>query len=313
MNFAIFPPEASRQAHEVDLIFLALLAASVLILLGVLVTGIVFAVRYRRGSPAKRGQLPEWINREVEITWTVGTLFAFIFIFWFAGVTFLAEYKAPPNAEEIHVVGKQWMWKIEHPDGAREINELHVPMNVPIRLVMTSQDVIHSFFLPALRIKQDVVPGRYTTTSFNADRPGTYNLFCAEFCGRGHSTMGGRLIVETKANYQKWAQAQHHVMDVAGQGRALFTRMGCSGCHEQKDHTIAPDLAGLYAGYVQLTDGRVVRADDAYLRDSILQPTKDVVAGYKPIMPSFKNALSEGQLQLIIDYLKTLSGDGGTP
>ena len=313
MNFAFFPPEASQQAHNVDIIFLSLCAVSTLIVLGVFITGTIFAVRYRRGSSAKRGALPEWINREVEITWTVGTLFAFVFIFWFAGATFLAEYKAPPQAEEIHVVGKQWMWKIEHPDGAREINQLHVPVNVPIRLVITSQDVIHSFFLPALRIKQDAVPGRYTTTSFKADKLGTYDLFCAEFCGRGHSTMGGSLIVETRADYQKWSQAQHHIMDVAGEGRKLFTRMGCSGCHEQKDHTIAPNLAGLYGGDVELAGGKVVRADEAYLRDSILQPKKDVVAGYEPIMPSFKGALSEGQLQLIIDYLKTLSGDGDTP
>ncbi len=313
MTLSIFPPEASRQAYNVDLIFLSLCAVSVVIVLGVFITGTVFAIRYRRGSPAPRGELPEWINREFEITWTVGTFFAFVFIFWFAGATFLAEYKAPPDAEEIHVVGKQWMWKIEHPDGAREINELHVPMNVPIRLVMTSQDVIHSFFLPALRIKQDVVPGRYTTTSFKADRAGTYNLFCAEFCGRGHSTMGGRLVVETRADYQRWSKNQHHIMDIAGEGRKLFTRMGCSGCHEQKDHTVAPNLAGLYAGDVVLSGGKVVRADEAYLRDSILQPKKDVVAGYAPIMPSFAGALSEAQLQLIIDYLKTLSGDGGKP
>jgi cytochrome c oxidase subunit 2 len=178
---------------------------------------------------------------------------------------------------------------------------------------MTSQDVIHSFFLPALRIKQDVVPGRYTTTSFKADKTGTYNLFCAEFCGRGHSRMGGRLIIQTKADYQEWSQAQQHVMDLAGQGRTLFTRMGCSGCHEQTHHAVAPNLAGLYASYVQLSNGEVVRADEAYLRDSILQPKKDVVAGYEPIMPSFKGVLSDGQLEMIIDYLKTLSGDGDTP
>lgn len=313
MNFAILPPEASEQAHHVDMIFYALVVVSVVISLAVLITGIVFAVRYRKGSPAERGPLPAWVSREVEITWTVATLFAFIFFFWFAASAFLAEYQAPPNALEIHVVGKQWMWKVEHPSGAREINELHVPVNVPVRLVLTSQDVIHSFFLPALRIKQDAVPGRYTSTSFVADRTGDYNLFCAEYCGRGHSAMGGRLIVESQAGYQQWASAQKHVNDLAGEGRDLFTRMGCSGCHEATDNTRAPNLDGIYGSYVELADGRTVRADEAYLTDSILEPKKDVVAGYEPIMPSFKDALTNGQLFRIIAYLKTLSGDGDTP
>jgi cytochrome c oxidase subunit 2 len=178
---------------------------------------------------------------------------------------------------------------------------------------MTSQDVIHSFFLPALRLKQDVVPGRYTTLSFKADRPGTYDLFCAEYCGRGHSQMGGRLFIQTAADYQQWATDQQHTMDIAGQGRDLFTRLGCSGCHEEANHAIAPNLAGVYGSYVQLSDGRTVRADEAYLRDSILQPKKDIVAGYNPIMPSFKGTLSESQLSLIIAYLKTLTGEGDTP
>jgi cytochrome c oxidase subunit 2 len=313
MNFAILPPQASELARHIDTIFLGLVVVSVIISLAVLITGTVFAVRYRKGSPAKRGQLPEWVSREVEVTWTVATLFSFIFVFWFAASAFVTGYRAPPGALEIHVVGKQWMWKVEHPSGAREINELHVPVDVPVRLVLTSQDVIHSFFLPALRIKQDAVPGRYTSTSFKADRTGNYDLFCAEYCGRGHAIMGGRLIVESQTGYQQWASDQQHVNDLAGEGRELFTRMGCAGCHEQNDHTRAPNLAGLYGSYVELADGRTIRADEAYLTDSILEPRKDVVAGYDPIMPSFRDALTDGELFRIIAYLKTFSGDGETP
>ena len=307
------PPAASEQAHTVDFIFYGLVVVSVVISLAVLITGVTFAIRYRRGSKAKRGQLPDWISREVEIGWTVATLFAFVFFFWFAGAAFLAEYKAPPNSLEIHVVGKQWMWKIEHPDGAREINELHVPAGVPVRLVMISQDVIHSFFLPALRIKQDVLPDRYTEESFIADKTGTYSLFCAEYCGTDHARMGGSLVIQSPANYQAWVEAQPQVADLAAEGRTLFTSQGCSGCHGETDHTKAPNLAGVYGRYVTLADGRTLRADAAYLRDSIMQPKKDVVAGYQPIMPSYRDSLSEGQIFRILAYLKSFSGDGDKP
>lgn len=312
-NFILLPPVASEYAFDVDIIFYALVSVSVLISLGVLVTGVTFAVRYRRGSGAKRGQLPRWVSREVEIGWTVATLFAFIFFFWFAASAFLAGYNAPPNALEIHVVGKQWMWKIQHPDGAREINELHVPAGVPVRLILISQDVIHSFFLPALRIKQDAVPGRYTQLSFVADKTGDYNLFCAEYCGTDHAHMGGRLIVQSPAEYAVWSQAQPQVADLAKEGRSLFTSKGCSGCHGAPQHVKAPNLAGIYGSYVTLADGRTVRADAAYLRDSLMFPKKDVVAGYDPIMPSYGEALTEGEVFRILAYLKTLSADGARP
>ncbi len=313
MTFELFPPEASAQAHTVDMIFLALCLVSIVIVLALLATGITFVVRYRRGSRAKRGELPKWLHREIEITWTVGTLFGFVFFFWFAAATFMAEYKTPPNALEIHVVGKQWMWKIRHPDGAREINELHVPVDTPIDLVMTSEDVIHSFFLPALRLKQDVVPGRYTSESFTADKTGTYKLLCAEFCGRGHAFMGGQLIIQSKADYEKWSRAEQQVAGLSDKGRELFTRMGCSGCHLQTKHEIAPNLAGIYGSNVELASGKTVRADEAYLRDSILQPATDVVAGYQAIMPSFEGALNESQLSSLVAFLKSYSGDGDEP
>ncbi len=311
-HFVFLPPEASAYARHIDWIFYGLIGVSVLIIGLVVTLMLVFGIRYRSGSPAARGKLPEWINRDVEIGWTVATLFAFLFIFWFAAASFITSIGAAPNALEIHVVGKQWMWKIEHPNGVREINELHVPVGVPVNLVMISQDVIHSFFLPALRIKQDVLPGRYTEESFTADKTGTYHLFCAEYCGTGHSRMGGSIVIMSKADYQAWLDAQPGQRSLAGKGRQLFTRLGCAGCHFEKDHKRAPNLAGLFGSYVQLADGRTVRTDDAYLRDSILQPARDVVAGYKPIMPSFKNTVSEDQIFELIAFLKSYSGKEAT-
>lgn len=311
MNFTVLPPQASEQAPIVDGVFYILVAVSSLIILAVFIVGVTFAVRYRRGSSARRGPLPDWISREVEVTWTVATLFAFVFVFWFAASIFLSEGASPEDSLKVHVVGKQWMWKAEQPNGAREINEIHIPVDVPIRIVLTSQDVIHSLFLPAMRAKKDAVPGRYTQINFKATKTGTYNLFCAEYCGQGHAQMGGRIVVMNRTDYQEWAAAQGRITGLAGEGRTLFTRMGCAGCHAARDNARAPNLAGLFGSYVELADGGTKRADEAYLQDSILEPKKDVVAGYDPIMPSYKEALSKGELLRLLAYLETYSGDGG--
>jgi cytochrome c oxidase subunit 2 len=311
-HFIFLPPAISAHARHIDWIYFGLIGVSVVIV-GLVVTLLVtFGIRYRSGSPASRGPLPEWINRDVEIGWTAATLFAFIFIFWFAAASFLTTIGAAPNALEIHVVGKQWMWKIQHPNGVREINELHVPVNVPVKLVMISQDVIHSFFLPALRIKQDVLPGRYTSESFTADKTGSYDLFCAEYCGTDHAKMGGRIVIMAKPAYQKWLDAQPGAENLAGKGKQLFVRLGCAGCHFEKGHQRAPDLAGLYGSYVQLAGGQTVRADDAYIRDSILQPARQVVAGYAPIMPSFKGTVSEDEVFSLVAFIKSYSGEEAT-
>jgi cytochrome c oxidase subunit 2 len=308
-HFIFFPPEASVYARHVDWIYLGLIGVSTLIVGLVVALMVSFGIRYRSGSPAKRGKLPGWVSREIEIGWTLATLFAFLFIFWFAAATFITTIGAAPNALEVHVVGKQWMWKVEHANGVREINELHVPVGVPVRLVMISQDVIHSFFLPALRIKQDVLPGRYTSEGFTADKTGTYSLFCAEYCGTDHARMGGRVVIMAKSAYQKWLDDQPGAQNLAEKGRQLFVRLGCAGCHFEKDHSRAPDLAGVYGSYVQLADGRTVRADESYLRDSILQPARDVVAGYKPIMPSFSGTVSEDQIFDLVTFIKSYSGE----
>jgi cytochrome c oxidase subunit 2 len=206
---------------------------------------------------------------------------------------------------EIHVVAKQWMWKTQHPGGAREIDALHVPVNRSIRLLMNSEDVIHSFYVPAFRIKQDVVPGATEQLLFKAVKTGTYRLTCAEYCGTRHSEMTGKIVVMEPQDFAKWLAEQPEGDALAERGAALYTRLGCSGCHEQTGTIRAPDLHGIYGKPVPLSDGRVVTADDAYIRDSILEPRKDVVAGFAPIMPSFAGKASESDLLALLAWFRT--------
>ena len=314
MNLSAFTTEASSHAAWVDTIFYALVGMSVLITLIVLGLVIGFSFRYRRGSDAKRGPLPKLVQREFEIGWTAATVFLFFFIFWWAAASQLSALAPMKNALEIHVVAKQWMWKIEQPSGVREIDEIHVPAGKPVLLSMTSQDVIHSLFLPALRLKQDVLPDRYTYLWFTADKTGTFNLTCAEFCGTSHSRMSGRIVVMQPAAYSQWIAAQPQTAGLAHEGEDLFRSLGCSGCHAVTSSVHAPDLDGVFGRMVHLSDGRTVTADEAYLRDSILQPGRDVVAGFQPIMPSFQGQIDESQMVRLLAYLKSLSvRQGATP
>lgn len=309
------PYQASLLAPHVDRLFWTMCGLSVAIMLLVGTLVLFFAIKYRRGTKAPRGPVPDKLSREVEIGWTAATAFAFIFLFWFAAVAETSEFEVPAKAMEVHVVAKQWMWKLEHPDGTREIDALHVPMGVPVRLVMTSQDVIHSFYVPAFRLKRDVLPGRYVEAGFTATRPGTYHLFCAEYCGTDHSRMIGGIVVMTQADYARWSAAKPQGDSLAGQGKVLFERMGCTGCHGATAQVHAPDLAGIYGTRQPLEGGSFVLADEGYLRDSILLPRKDLVAGYPPIMPSYQGVASEDDLVKIIAYLKTLqpSNDRTSP
>jgi cytochrome c oxidase subunit 2 len=308
-----FLTAASDYASEVDRTFwlLVTIAGLITLLVASLIAG--FSLRYRRGSNAQRGAVPERVSREVEIGWTVATLFLFLFIFWWAASNELYALNVPVNASEIHVVAKQWMWRVQQPSGAREINEIHVPVNVPIRLVMTSEDVIHDLFLPALRLKQDVLPNRYTYLWFTATKTGIFHLTCAEYCGTDHSVMAGRLVVMPAPDYARWTNAQPEADDLARQGKALFGSLGCSGCHAPTSTIHAPDLHDIYGRAVPLADGRTVTADEAYLRDSILQPAKDIVAGYAPVMPSFRGIVTEGEMVMLIAYLKSLSSPSSPP
>jgi cytochrome c oxidase subunit II len=304
-------PEATPYSAHVDHIFYGLLLLSGAIMLLVFGLVLVFAVRYRRGSAAKRGPLPEIVNREFEIGWTTATLFLFVFLFWWASSADLSSLAAPSDAIEIHVVAKQWMWKIQHPNGAREIDALHIPLGRPVRLVMTSQDVIHSFFVPAFRLKQDVLPGRNTELWFQGTKTGVFPLLCAEYCGTDHSAMLGRVVVMRPEDYATWLSGQPEGDDLAHLGAQLFVARGCAGCHADDSKVHAPRLAGLYGTAVQLADGRQVAADDGYIRDSMLLPKRDIVAGYEPIMPSYAGLLDDGEIQGLVAYIRTLRSQTG--
>jgi cytochrome c oxidase subunit 2 len=299
-------PEASTIAPSVDRIFWSLVALSVVIMALVGTLMLVFAIRYRHGTDAYRGRLPEWMNREVEIGWTVATLFVALFIFWWAASAQLPHFLLPKRALEIHVVAKQWMWKVQHPEGVREIDALHVPVGVPVRLEMTSQDVIHSFGVPAFRIKQDVLPGRYTATWFQASEPGQYHLFCTEYCGTEHARMTGTITAMTPDAYAAWLAAQPQGEDLAGEGARLMVALGCTGCHGAHARVAAPSLAGLYGTQVLLGDGSRATADEDYLRESILRPEAKLVAGYPSVMPAYQGVASEEQVVALIADIRAM-------
>jgi cytochrome c oxidase subunit 2 len=228
-----------------------------------------------------------------------------IMFVWGAKLYFGTFYP-PEDALEITVVAKQWMWKVQHPEGQSEIDELHIPAGRPIKLLMTSQDVIHDFFVPAFRVKKDVLPGRYTTVWFEATKPGTYRLFCAQYCGTQHSGMVGRIIVMESAEFQTWLGGGAATVSTAGAGEKLFQRLGCVACHLPNDSGRGPALVGLFDKRVQLQGGGSVVADETYIRESILSPQAKVVAGFQPIMPTFKGLISEDGITQIIAYLKSL-------
>jgi cytochrome c oxidase subunit 2 len=306
MNFPLFPPEASDVARRTDYLYGALICLSAFVMFVVFVPMIYFLFKYRRGKKADRSpiELPEL---KIELTWTVIPLIIFTGLFaWGADIYWTIE-RPPPDAMEINVVGKQWMWKMEHPEGNREIDELHVPLGRNIKLTLASQDVIHSFFLPAFRIKQDVVPGRYSTLWFKANKLGTFHLFCSEYCGTHHSAMIGSVIVMKPEAYQQWLARGAPGSTLAQEGEQLFRQYGCTGCHVNSTSVHAPPLEGVFGRPVPLQDGRFVMADDAYLRDSILLPAKDIVAGYTNLMPSYQGHLSEDDLLKLIAYLRHIS------
>jgi cytochrome c oxidase subunit 2 len=307
-----WPVEASAYAAKVDALMGAFSVLVFALTAPVFILIILFAFKYRRGHPADRTHRPSQ-NVLVETSWTVIPFLLAIAFFVYATFLYLDLGRPPADSQVIDVVAKQWMWKFEHPGGQREIDDLHVPVGRDVRLSMTSQDVIHSFFVPALRIKQDVVPGRYTSLWFNADRPGVYDLRCSQFCGMDHSLMIGRVFVLSQADYAGWLQRSGASGDLAGQGKVLFENLGCSGCHGSQSAVRAPNLAGLYGHPVPLAGGRIVTADDQYLRDSILDPNRDVVAGYQPVMPTYTGQVSEDDLLKLIAYLKSLSAQPSTP
>lgn len=302
-------PGDSIHAANVDLLFAGLLISSLFVLGLLFFMLITFAVRYRAGSKADRDHRIKKSWRW-EVTWTTATLVGFLALFVWGAHLYFDVYDARSDALPIYVVAKQWMWKVQHPGGQREINELHIPVNHPIRLIMASQDVIHSFFMPAFRIKRDVVPGRYEDMSFEAERTGVYHLFCAEYCGTDHSRMTGRIVVLTDADYEAWLARQDVGGTLAAEGADVFRRLGCSGCHAPGSAVRSPPLEGLYGRPVTLQAGTVVVADEEYIRNSILRPRQQVAAGYGPQMPSYAGKASEDDLLRLVAYIKSLAEIG---
>jgi cytochrome c oxidase subunit 2 len=300
-----FPPEASTQAFSVDWFFLFMLVVCGAAATLVCILIIYFGVKYRRSNHPKAEDIHG--NTPLELAWTIipGLIFLVMF-FWSANIYFQLT-RPPANAIVIHVVGKQWMWKIQHPGGQREINELHIPMGQPVQLELISEDVIHDFFIPAFRTKWDVLPGQYRTIWFEAVRPGKYHFFCSQYCGTEHSKMRGFVYVMRPNDYQAWLAQSHAEGSMADEGLKIFQDYSCITCHRADSSTRGPNIVGLYGSVVHLQDGTSVLADDNYLRTSILDPSAQIVAGFRNIMPSFQGQLSEEQILDLIEYFKSVS------
>jgi cytochrome c oxidase subunit II len=325
----LHPPTASSIAENVDLLYYFLTVLTLFFTALIFGTIFVFMVKFRRQSP---DEIPPDTRTHLilELTWTIIPTLITVVIFVWASLLYVQNSRPPASSTEMFVVGKQWMWHVQHQEGQSEINALHVPMGRPVKLIMTSEDVIHDFDLPAFRVKQDVVPGRYTYLWFQATRPGTYHLYCAAYCGTDHSKMIGWVTVMEAAEYERWLLgSEENKSDIAKTGRAdrslalegskLFRKLQCVSCHSATSQARAPVLEELYGKSVQLTDGRSVRADESYLRESILVPDAKVVAGYRPIMPPFplldkdgNGQVSEEDLVKLIAFIKSLRR-GDTP
>jgi cytochrome c oxidase subunit 2 len=303
-NSALFPAEASTIAPWMDALYFFLLGMTLtgLFLVGVLVFG--FSIRYRKEKNPVATQIEG--STLLEATWTIIPLAIFLLTFVWGALLYFRIYDPPANAMNIYVVGKQWMWKAEHPGGQHEINSLHVPAGRPVQLTMISQDVFHSFSIPDFRVKREVIPGRYTTVWFNATDPGTYHIFCTQYCGTQHSGMIGEVTVLSPDDYQKWLAQSTSGMSLAQNGERLFASMGCNACHSGNAAARGPNLAGVYGSKLTMTDGSQVLVNDAYLRDAILNPSQHVTAGFAPIMPTYQGQISEDGLIDLVEYIKNL-------
>jgi cytochrome c oxidase subunit II len=299
-------PAASSMAHEVDYLIAALTLIAFAVLALVFGLMLLFVFKYRAGSKVDRGALAKKTWR-LEVGWTSLTLLIFFGLFIWGADLYLRLSQPPPDAMTIYIVAKQWMWKAEHIGGQREINAVHLPTGRPVQLVMTSEDVIHDFSVPAFRVKHDVLPGRYETLWFRVDRPGTYDLFCTQLCGTDHAHMTGKIVAMAGPDYQRWLEQNGTSGTLVAEGRVLFSRYGCNGCHGGHGTIRAPSLDGVYGSPVPLSDGTTIVADDRYLRDSILRPRSQVVASFAPVMPSFAGQIGEEDLIKLIAYIKSLA------
>ena len=301
----LFPERASTIAPRVDALYFFLLAIA--IFFGLLIAGLIvyYAVKFHRRSPDAVGARIHG-GMVLEVTWTVVPLLITMVIFVWGASVYFAMARPPDETLNIYVVGKQWMWKFQHLDGQREINELHVPVGRAVKLITTSEDVIHDFFVPAFRVKADVLPGRYVTIWFQPTRPGRYHLFCAEYCGTRHSGMIGEVVVMEPNEYETWLSGGAAEGSLASAGAKLFQDLACNTCHRPDAQGRGPVLEGLFGKTVTLQSGETVTVDEAYVRESILTPSAKITAGFQPIMPTFQGLVTEEQLLALIEYVKSL-------
>ncbi len=311
-NFPFLPEQASTFAGPVDDLYYFIVAITAFFTVAISLAVMIIAIKYREGKKVDRSR-PLAESPKIEALWIgVPLVIVLVIFFWSVSVYFTIA-RPPANAVDMYVTGKQWMWKIQHPSGPREINEMHVPTGVPIRLTMISQDVLHSFYVPAFRVKQDVVPGRYSQMWFQATKPGVYHLFCAEYCGTKHSGMIGRVVVMEPKDYEAWlasggANAGTLGQTMASGGEKIFADQGCASCHVDGDATRAPILKGLFGKTVALASGEKVVADEQYIRESILRAGAKLVAGYGPVMPVYEGRISEDDVLQLVSYIKSLGG-----
>jgi cytochrome c oxidase subunit 2 len=301
----LFPEQASTMAGRVDALYFFLIGVAVFFSVLIAALIVYYAVKYRRRDPRSVGANIRG-GLMIEIVWTVIPLLITLVIFVWGASVFFAMASPPAETMNVYVVGKQWMWKFQHLDGHREIDELHVPVGRPVKLIMTSEDVIHDVFVPAFRVKADVLPGRYTTIWFQPTKPGRYHLFCAEYCGTRHSGMTGDVVVMEPSEFQLWLSSGNGETP-ASSGEKLFADLACNTCHRPDSRSRGPLLNGLYGSTVTLADGRRVIADEDYVRESILNPSAKITAGYQPIMPTYQGLVTEEQLLQLIEHIKALA------
>lgn len=304
-SFPLFPPTASSVATEMNLLYLFIAAVSAFFTILVAALVVFFTIKYRRRSANDVGADIHG-SLILELTWTIiPFILAMIMFVWGADLFFRLS-TPPANSMDVWAVGKQWMWKIQHPEGVREINELHVPLGRPVRVTLGSEDVIHDFAIPAFRVKIDAVPGRWTTLWFTATQLGTYHIFCAQYCGTKHSGMIGEVIVMEPQAYEDWLANARAATSAVQNGERLFADLSCNTCHKAGSSGRGPTLDGVFGSTVTLTDGRKVVADENYLRESIMNSQARVVQGFQPIMPAFQGMVSEENLMQLVAYIKTL-------
>ncbi len=308
----LWPDSAATNSFRIDALYAFQVIVSVIMTALIFAAVFIFAIKYRRKSENEPPPKPMHGSLRLEIAWSVIPFLVMLVMFFWGAVIFFDNETPPTNAMDVYVVGKQWMWKVQYPDGQREINELHVPVGQPVRLTMASEDVIHSFFIPAFRVKHDVVPGRYQNLWFTATKPGRYHLFCAEYCGTEHSGMIGWVTVMDPADYQNWLSGGGAEGSMAAEGEKMFQQMGCSTCHLQETQGRGPNLRGIYGSRVLLDDGKTALADSAYIRESILNPNAKIAYGFRQdVMPSFQGQLDEESVLKLIVYVKSLAAMRG--